>query len=211
MKQIRSPVLLMLAVLLLLAGCSSNQTRRSADLPAEETGQNSETEERPAEEENAGVILEENEFEEVPSGEGETITVDGQELEAVRYVSPLGYSMLYPEDQVTVVSWDDGDNFQITGFPGTYLAVSLVDAENISSAVEIIRFENVIDEDPTGFLFGSEGYAGVRMVQKTVGLTQEYVLVENNHTVFLLERAVYTGGEEFETLLQGMLDSFTIL
>lgn len=145
-----------------------------------------------------------------PEDEAATLTVDGQELDAVRHYSPLGYSIVYPEDQITLNAWEDGDNYLVSEARGTYLAVSQVAASNISGAASIVQFEHAVEDEPKGFMFGSEGYAGVRMVEEAGGLTLEFILVEQDGAIFLLERAIFTGGEEAAPLLDAMLDTFTI-
>ena len=146
----------------------------------------------------------------VPADEDASLTVDGQEVAAVRHHSALGYSIVYPADQITIKSWEDGDNYEFDEARGTYLAVSQISASSVSDAVAIVQFEYAVEDEPAGFLFGSGSYAGVRMVQQQGGLTLEFILAEQNGAIFLLERAVFTGGEGREGLLQAMLDSFTI-
>ena len=134
---------------------------------------------------------------------------DGEQA-AQLYESALGYTILYPAEGVTVKSWDTGENYTIDATPGTYLAVSILEAANVNEAAAGLRFENGIEDEPTGFLFGSAGYAGVRLEQKAGGLRLEYILLRENDRVYLVERAVFTGGEAYEPMLQAMLDSFTV-
>ena len=139
-----------------------------------------------------------------------TLMVDGQSLEAAQFESDLGYLMSYPPELVTVNSWAGGETFEVTQAPGTYLAVSLYSGANIDQAVDRLQFDYAIDEEPTGIMFGAEGYAGVQMNQELDGLRQEYILFQNGEDIFLIELAVFTGDEGPEGLLQVMLDTFTV-
>lgn len=139
-----------------------------------------------------------------------TLMVDGQSLEAAQFESDLGYVMSYPPELVTVNSWAGGETFEVTQAPGTYLAVSLYSGANIDQAVDRLQFDYAIDEEPTGIMFGAEGYAGVQMNQELDGLRQEYILFQNGEDIFLIELAVFTGDEGQEGLLQAMLDTFTV-
>ena len=139
-----------------------------------------------------------------------TLMVDGQSLEAAQFESDLGYLMSYPPELVTVNSWAGGETFEVTQAPGTYLAVSLYSGANIDQAVDRLQFDYAIDEEPTGIMFGAEGYAGVQMNQELDGLRQEYILFQNGEDIFLIELAVFTGDEGQEGLLQVMLDTFTV-
>ena len=107
-------------------------------------------------------------------------------------------------------SWAGGETFEVTQAPGTYLAVSLYSGANIDQAVDRLQFDYAIDEEPTGIMFGAEGYAGVQMNQELDGLRQEYILFQNGEDIFLIELAVFTGDEGQEGLLQVMLDTFTV-
>lgn len=225
MRQTKRCLALLLVLLLALAGCRNQNVgpEQPTDSPAppasespspDESSPPASTDSQPPEASPSAPAESESQPEKtdegVPADEDTVLTVDGQELAAVRHHSPLGYSIVYPADQITVKSWEDGDNYQVDAARGTYLAVSQVGASSVSDAAAIVQFENAVEEDPTGFLFGSGSYAGVRMTQQAGGLTLEFLLVEQNGTIFLVERAVFTGGEEQESLLQAMLDSFTI-
>lgn len=142
--------------------------------------------------------------------ESTVLTVDGGEIPAERRHSGLGYSILCPEEGVTVTQWEGGETYELAEARGTYLAVSQIGGSNISEAAAGLQFEYDIQDDPTGYIFGSEGYAGVRMTQTAGGLSVEYILLQQNNTIYLVERAVFTGGENFTGLLQAMLDSFTV-
>lgn len=226
MRQTKRYLAFLLALALLaLAGCRSQTVgpEQPSDSPAPSASESPSPDESdspaptdsqppeaspsaPAESESQPVKTDEG----VPADEDAVLTVDDQELAAVRHYSPLGYSIVYPADQITVKSWEDGDNYQVDAARGTYLAVSQISASSISAATAIVQFENAVEDEPKGFIFGSDGYAGVRMVQQQGGLSLEFILVEKDGTIFLLERAVFTGGEEYENVLQAMLDSFTI-
>lgn len=150
--------------------------------------------------------------EELPAESAPSLTLPGTDGEqpAMRYESALGYSILCPETGVTVKTWDGGETFAVDAAPGTYLAVSTLEAANVNEAAAGLQFEHGIEDEPRGFLFGSAGYAGVRMEERSGGLVLEYILLRANDTVYLIERAVFTGGEDYAALLAGMLDSFAI-
>ncbi len=141
----------------------------------------------------------------------DTMVVDGQSWETTRYESELGYTLDYPPKLVTLNSWAGGETYQVTQADGTYLAVSLYEGANIDQAVDRLQFDYAIDEEPTGVMFGAEGYAGVRMRQQTDILSQEYILFQDGEDIFLIELAVFAGNEGRDGLLQAMLDTFTIL
>lgn len=218
MRQVKTIlVLLLIAALTALSGCRSEPVgpEQPSDSPAplvsEEPSDSAEPSgSQPPEDTPTAPGPDESQ----PGGDGQdepvTLTVDGQELDAVRHYSGLGYSIVYPEDQITLTSWEDGDNYLVTEAKGTYLAVSRVEAANISAAAAIVQFENAVEDEPKGFIFGSGKYAGVRMVEEAGGLTLEFILAEKDGVIFLLERAVFTGGEEAAPLLQAMLDTFTV-
>lgn len=144
-------------------------------------------------------------------GTEHTMVVNGQSWETVRFESQLGYALDYPPELITLNQWAGGETYGVTQAEGTYLAVSLYEGANIDQAVDRLQFEYAIDEEPTGVMFGAGGYAGVRMRLETDLLTQEYILFQNGTDIFLIELAVFAGDEEQESLLQAMLDTFTIL
>ena len=136
--------------------------------------------------------------------------MDGVAVPAVLYESDLGYTMLYPREGVTLSEWEGGQTFELTDAPGTYLAVSLLDVSNVDEAVAVVQFENAVDSDPSGYIFGAKSYAGVRLSDAAGGLTVDYIILREGDSVYLVERAVFTGGEGKTALLQSMLDSFTV-
>lgn len=218
MKRIKNILaLLLIFTLAALAGCRSETVgpEQPSDSPTEAVSQALEESESPTDAEppeDTPTVPGTSESQ--PGGdvqdETASLTVDGQELNAVRHYSPLGYSIVYPEDLVTLSAWEDGDNYLAADARGTYLAVSQVEASNISKAVAIVQFENAVEDEAKGFIFGAGKYAGVRMVEEAGDLTLEFILTEKDGTIFLLERAIFTGGEEAVPLLQAMLDTFTI-
>ena len=144
-------------------------------------------------------------------GTEDILVVHGQSWEATRYESELGYTLDYPPELVTLNSWAGGETYQVTQAEGTYLAVSLYAGANIDQAVDRLQFDYAIEEEPTGAMFGSAGYAGVRMSLQTDILSQEYILFQDGEDIFLIELAIFAGNEGQEGLLQAMLDTFTIL
>lgn len=142
---------------------------------------------------------------------GPTLTVGEQTLSAALFESPLGYTLLYPEGEVAVREWDGGETFEVTAAPGTYLAVSVLDVPNIDQAVSVVQFENAVEDEPRGILFGSGGYAGTRLTQQSGELSTEYLLFQMDGGVCLVERALFgAAGQAQGPLLQAMLDSFTL-
>ena len=90
--------------------------------------------------------------------------------------------------------------------------MSLYSGANIDQAVDRLQFDYAIDEEPTGIMFGAEGYAGVQMNQELDGLRQEYILFQNGEDIFLIELAKSLPGMKGrKSLLQVMLDTFTVL
>lgn len=148
---------------------------------------------------------------ETDSGEEDGLVVDGQRWDAQRCVSQLGYALSYPPELVALNQWAGGETYEVIQAPGTYLAVSLYAGTNIDQAVDRLQFDYAIDQEPTGAMFGAEGYAGVRMSQDIDGLHQEYILCQHGEDIFLIELAIFPGDEGEESLLQAMLDTFTIL
>lgn len=205
-KKFAAALLLALSVLLALSGCKpsgAGEETPPASLPPSESVPPSDA---------PSLAPEPGESEPAPPEEsGPVLEVDGQEVAAAVYESSLGYSITYPPEEMTLLEWDGGETFESARAKGTYLAVSRLAVSNIDEAVAVVQFEYAVEDEPTGFLFGSAGYAGVRLEQQAGGLTVEYILVREGDSVFLLERAVFTGGEELQGLLQAMLDSFTIL
>ena len=201
-------LLLALTILLALPGCKGNGTgpdapsaapSESADIAPEPSGSSAPDASDPGE---TG---------DVPSDEpGETLEVDGETVPALLYESDLGYTMLYPQEGVTLSEWEGGQTFELTDAPGTYLAVSLLDVSNVDEAVAVVQFENAVDSDPSGYIFGAKSYAGVRLSDAAGGLTVDYIILREGGSVYLVERAVFTGGEGKTALLQSMLDSFTV-
>ena len=148
---------------------------------------------------------------ETDGGEESVLVVDGQRWQAQRFVSQLGYALSYPPELVALNQWPGGETFEVIQAPGTYLAVNLYEAANIDQAVDRLQFDNAIEEEPTGVMFGAEGYAGVRMSQDADGLRLEYILFQRGEEIFLVEQAIFPGDEDQEGLLQAMLDTFTIV
>lgn len=130
-----------------------------------------------------------------PTSRGETLEVDGKTVPALLYESDLGYTMLYPQEGVTLSEWEGGQTFELTDAPGTYLAVSLLDVSNVDEAVAVVQFENAVDGNPSGYIFGAKRYAGVRLSDAAGGLTVDYIILREGGSVYLVERAVFTGGE----------------
>lgn len=216
MKHARRRLALLLALLLCAAGCgkdpapagpSGEAEQPSASQPAE-TVEPTETPEEP--EEPSPAVSEPPENCSLPFEVEAGLTVDGGEIRAVRRYSALGYSLVYPPDEVTLNDWGEGETYEITDAPGTYLAVSRVGGSSISEAVAGLQFEYAIEDEPTGVMFGAEGYAGVRMVTTAGGLTAEYILYQGADGIYLVEHALFTGGEDYAELLQAMLDSFAV-
>lgn len=171
--------------------------------------------EAPAPESSAPVESEEPSVEsEAPSESGSVLvlTVDGTELPAQEYRSPLGYVLLYPQQElITVNPWEGGETFMVSGAEGTYLSICCLDAPSLSVAAEALQFEYAIEGAPSGRMFGTKGYAGMSMTSKMDGLSIEYILCEEDGVIYLLELALYEDGQEQAELLYAMLDSFTIL
>lgn len=171
--------------------------------------------EAPAPESSAPVESEEPSVEsEAPSESGSVLvlTVDGTELPAQEYRSPLGYVLLYPQQElITVNPWEGGETFMVSGAEGTYLSICCLDAPSLNVAAEALQFEYAIEGAPSGRMFGTKGYAGMSMTSKMDGLSIEYILCEEDGVIYLLELALYEDGQEQAELLYAMLDSFTIL
>ena len=171
--------------------------------------------EAPAPESSAPVESEEPSVEsEAPSESGPVLvlTVDGTELPAQEYRSPLGYVLLYPQQElITVNPWEGGETFMVSGAEGTYLSICCLDAPSLNVAAEALQFEYAIEGAPSGRMFGTKGYAGMSMTSKMNGLSIEYILCEEDGVIYLLELAIYEDGQEQAELLYAMLDSFTIL
>ena len=209
-KRKYAALLLALTILLALPGCKGNGTGPDAPsaAPTESTDVTSAPEPSGS---GAPDISDPAETGDVPSDEpGETLEVDGKTVPALLYESDLGYSMLYPQEGVTLSEWEGGQTFELTDAPGTYLAVSLLDVSNVDEAVAVVQFENAVDGDPSGYIFGAKRYAGVRLSDTAGGLTVDYIILREGGSVYLVERAVFTGGEGKTALLQSMLDSFTV-
>jgi len=142
---------------------------------------------------------------------GPTLTVEEEALPAALFESSLGYTLLYPEEKVAVREWDGGETFEVTAAPGTYLAVSVLDVPNIDQAVSVVQFENAVEDEPRGILFGSGGYAGTRLTHQSGELSTEYLLFQMDGGVCLVERSLFgAAGQAQGPLLQAMLDSFTL-
>lgn len=141
---------------------------------------------------------------------GPVVTVDGAELEAEEYTSPLSYTVLVPAQQVTVNAWDGGETFMVNEAEGTYLSICCLDAPSLNVAVAGLQFEYAIEGDPTGRMFGTKGYAGMSMAVVMDDLSIEYILCEEDGVIYLLELALYGEGAEQKALLDAMLDTFTI-
>lgn len=209
-KRKYAALLLALTILLALPGCKGNDTGPDAPsaAPTESTDVTSAPEPSDS---SAPDVSDPGETGGVPSDEpGETLEVDGETVPALLYESDLGYTMLYPQEGVTLSEWEGGQTFELTDAPGTYLAVSLLDVSNVDEAVAVVQFENAVDGDPSGYIFGAKRYAGVRLSDAAGGLTVDYIILREGGSVYLVERAVFTGGEGKTALLQSMLDSFTI-
>ncbi len=203
-------LLLALTILLALPGCEGNGTGSdtSSAAPSESADVTSAPEPSDSDAPDASGSVETGD---VSSDEpGETLDVDGAAVPAVLYESDLGYTMLYPREGVTLSEWEGGQTFELTDAPGTYLAVSLLDVSNVDEAVAVVQFENAVDSDPSGYIFGAKSYAGVRLSDAAGGLTVDYIILREGDSVYLVERAVFTGGEGKTALLQSMLDSFTV-
>lgn len=206
MKRIKAAALLSLCLVLCLSGCKGEagptgvpEVSPSASQAPENSGTDAPEGTPPLES-----------ADQPPETAGETIEVDGTAVPAERYESSLGYSILCPQAGITLAEWEGGQTFELTDAPGTYLAVSLLDVSNVDEAVAVVQFENAVESDPTGYIFGAQSYAGVRMTDTAGGLTVDYIILREGGTVYLLERAVFTGGEGQTGLLQSMLDSFTV-
>lgn len=173
-----------------------------SDPPAPESSVPVESEEPPVESEEPppenGVVL--------------VLAVDGVDLPAQEYRSPLGYALLYPQEElVTVNPWEGGETFMVSGSEGTYLSACCLDAPSLNVAAEALQFEYAIEGEPTGRMFGSEGYAGMSMISEMEGLSIEYILCEEGEVIYLLEVAIQEDGQEYRAMLYAMLDSFTVL
>ena len=201
-------LLLALTILLALPGCKGNGT--GPDAPSAAPSESTDIAPEPSDSA-APDASDPGETGDVPSGKpGETLEVDGETVPALLYESDLGYTMLYPQEGVTLSEWEGGQTFELTDAPGTYLAVSLLDVSNVDEAVAVVQFENAVDSDPSGYIFGAKSYAGVRLSDAAGGLTVDYIILREGGSVYLVERAVFTGGEGKTALLQSMLDSFTV-
>ena len=203
-------LLLALTILLALPGCEGNGTGSdtSSAAPSESADVTSAPEPSDSDAPDASGSVETGD---VSSDEpGEALDVDGAAVPAVLYESDLGYTMLYPREGITLSEWEGGQTFELTDAPGTYLAVSLLDVSNVDEAVAVVQFENAVDSDPSGYIFGAKSYAGVRLSDAAGGLTVDYIILREGDSVYLVERAVFTGGEGKTALLQSMLDSFTV-
>lgn len=139
-----------------------------------------------------------------------TLDVAGESLEAEVYQSPVGYTVLYPAEQITVNAWEGGETLQVNGAEGTYLSLCRLDAPNLNQAVAALQFEYALDSEPAGRLFGSEGYAGMSMTAQGDGLYIEYILCQEQGVIYLLELATYGEGADSLELLLAMLDSVTL-
>ena len=207
-KRKYAALLLALTILLALPGCKGNGT--GPDTPSAAPSDSADVPPEPSDS-SAPDASDPGETGGVPSDEpGETLEVDGKTVPALLYESDLGYTMLYPQEGVTLSEWEGGQTFELTDAPGTYLAVSLLDVSNVDEAVAVVQFENAVDGDPSGYIFGAKRYAGVRLSDAAGGLTVDYIILREGGSVYLVERAVFTGGEGKTALLQSMLDSFTI-
>ena len=207
-KRKYAALLLALTILLALPGCKGNDT--GPDAPSAAPSDSADVPPEPSDS-SAPDASDPGETGGVPSDEpGETLEVDGETVPAVLYESDLGYTMLYPQEGVTLSEWEGGQTFELTDAPGTYLAVSLLDVSNVDEAVAVVQFENAVDGDPSGYIFGAKRYAGVRLSDTAGGLTVDYIILREGGSVYLVERAVFTGGEGKTALLQSMLDSFTV-
>ena len=146
------------------------------------------------------------------SGDVLVLTVDGVDLPALEYRSPLGYALLCPQEElITVNPWEGGETFMVSGTEGTYLSVCCLDAPSLNVAAEALQFEYAIEGAPSGRMFGSEGYAGMSMTAEMEGLSIEYILCQEGEVIYLLEVAIQEEGQAYEAMLYAMLDSFTIL
>ena len=218
MKQTKRLLALLLILLLALAGCKEEATgpEQPTDSPEPPVSsapvESEEPSEEPSEAPSECVPPESEEpvEQERPYEEDEGLTVAEQEQPAVRRYSALGYSLVYPRSEVTLTDWGEGETYELTDAAGTYLAVSRVGGASINEAVAGLQFEYAIESEPTGFIFGTEGYAGVRMTVTAGGLNAEYILYQGKDTIYLVERAIFTGGEDYADLLQAMLDSITV-
>lgn len=214
MKQTKRLLALLLILLLTLAGCrdESVESVPPTDSPEPSVSTAPVDSEEPSEvipEEPAADDPGETELPEngpLPYEVEETLIVGEQEVPAVRRYD-VGYSVAYLPSEVTLTDWAEGETYELTDAAGTYLAVSRVWGSSISEAVAGLQFEYAIESEPTGFIFGAEGYAGVRMTVTAGGLTAEYILFQNGDTIYLVERAIFTGGEDYAVLLQAMMDS----
>lgn len=201
-------LLLALTILLALPGCKGNGTGPDASSAA--PSESADIAPEPSDSA-APDASDPGETGDVPSGKpGETLEVDGETVPALLYESDLGYTMLYPQEGVTLSEWEGGQTFELTDAPGTYLAVSLLDVSNVDEAVAVVQFENAVDSDPSGYIFGAKSYAGVRLSDTAGGLTVDYIILREGGSVYLVERAVFTGGEGKTALLQSMLNSFAV-
>lgn len=217
MKQTKKLLALLLILLLALAGCKEEAVDPVGPTDSPEPSvstapvESQEPSEEPSEESSEGVPAESEEpmKQERPYEVDETLTVAEQELPAVRRYTALGYSLAYPRSEVTLTDWGEGETYELTNAAGTYLSVSRVGGASINEAVAGLQFEYAIEAEPTGFIFGPEGYAGVRMAVTAGGLNAEYILYQGKDTIYLVERAIFTGGEDYADLLQAMLDSIT--
>lgn len=143
-----------------------------------------------------------------PAQPEEVLMVDGQAVPARRFQSALGYSLLFPPEDISIWQWDAGETFGPAATPESYLSVSLLDVSNLNDAVAVLQFEHGVEDEPKGFLFGSQGYAGMRMVLEEDDLTIEYILFQHGQQIYLTERAVCgEQGRANAGLLQAMLDS----
>lgn len=198
--------------LALLTACGGGEMPEVATLSESPAQTESEA---PAPESSAPVESEEPSVEsEAPSESGSVLvlTVDGTEIPAQEYRSPLGYVLLYPQQElITVNPWEGGETFMVSGAEGTYLSICCLDAPSLNVAAEALQFEYAIEGSPSGRMFGTKGYAGMSMTSKMDGLSIEYILCEEDGVIYLLELALYEDGQEQAELLHAMLDSFTIL
>lgn len=217
MKLTKGLTAILLILLLALAGCrqetvdpvvpSENPEPPVSTSPAESESPSEAPSEEPSDP--VPVDSEEPAEQERPYEVDEALPMGEREMPAVRRYSGVGFSMVYPKSEVTLTDWGEGETYELTNAPGTYLAVSRIGGSSINEAVAGLQFEYAIEGDPTGFIFGAEGYAGVRMTVEAGGLTAEYILYQGEDTIYLVERAVFTGGEDYGVLLQAMLDSLT--
>lgn len=145
-----------------------------------------------------------------PAQPEEALMVDGQAVPARRFESALGYSLLFPLENISIWQWSEGETFSPEAAPESYLSVGLLDVSNLSDAVTLLQFEHGVEDEPKGFLFGSQRYAGTRMVLEEEDLTIEYILFQHGERIYLTERAVCgEQGRASAGLLQAMLDSVT--